>query len=205
MDYSKIVECVGLNQEDIFEIFEYGSHVYGTNAPDSDKDIVVIVRDGVECSDHIECGEYDIQIIHQSVFKQKLYDHDIMALECFFLNTLMYPFDYYEFELDLSKLRNSISKTSSNSWVKCKKKLTVEENCRKIGIKSLFHSFRIPSFGIQFATKGKIINFSIANDLWFEEFQPMIEDESWTWERINSEYKQRHNQLMTEFRKVTKK
>lgn len=104
------------------------------------------------------------------------------------------------FILDKAALRVEVSSKTSNSWVKCKKKLEAE-NDYVTGIKSLFHSFRMPIFGIQIAKYGKIVDYSEANSMWFEDFKPMLSERP-SWNTIKDIYQQRHNQLMTEFRKV---
>lgn len=197
---TQIASIVGLSSKDVMVLYSYGSRVYGTERPDSDYDYVIVTDKEGFVSEQGETAELSVQAYHIDEWKKLLERHDIMAMECNFS-----PYDDLTLPFTLSKgtLRSSISKVASNSWVKCKKKLTVEEDARLVGIKSLFHSFRIPMFGIQIATTGGIYDYSCANDLW-KEMEPLIESDT-TWEEIYEIYKPRHNELMTEFRKVAEK
>ena len=135
--------------------------------------------------------------------------HKIFALECIFQeekNGLFRP----AFKLEKSKLRKEISEKSSNSWVKCKKKLIVEHDF-KIGLKSLFHSFRIIDFGIQIARHGCINEYASARMCTLfngiMDNSPFLsadsaEDE---WNKISTKYKSLHNEMLTEFRKLAPK
>lgn len=197
---NQIASIVGLSSMDVLVLYLYGSRVYGTHRPDSDYDYVIVTEKEGFVSEQGDNGELNVQAYHLDEWKKLLERHDIMAMECNFTHydDLTFPFD-----VSLPKLRASISKVASNSWVKCKKKLTVETDSRNVGIKSLFHSFRIPMFGIQIATTGGIYDYGGANELW-KEMEPLI-DSDVTWDEIYEIYKPRHNELMTEFRKVAEK
>jgi hypothetical protein len=82
--------------------------------------------------------------------------------------------------------------------VKSKKKL--EQDDYYIGVKSLFHSLRIPMFATQVATYGKITNFSCANFIWNK-----IKSKRWTWEELDAEFRELRNEILTDFRKVAEK
>jgi hypothetical protein len=103
----------------------------------------------------------------------------------------------FHFKLNNSLLRNEISAKSSNSWVKASKKLTVEKNSEYIGKKSLWHSLRIVIFGIQIATKGKIVDYTAANYLYNEIINSGNDD----WSYYKDKYQSVFNGLCTEFRK----
>lgn len=200
----RIYELAGVPEDHVRTVYMYGSRVYGTHSPHSDHDYIVILDD--EVGAHKDAQQYDshsgdlsIHTYLYSSWKEHLANHKIFALECHSL----FPMDRkVEFTLDLPTLRKEISSKSSNSWVKCKKKLTVETGEFYVGIKSLFHSFRIPIFGIQIAQHGKVVDFSAANHIW-DELKHLPEDT--TWDELNAKYKARHNELMTEFRKHAEK
>jgi len=201
----EITKCHKLiNFDEVITITPYGSKVYGTTTEKSDLDFVVIhsgTNDELYTSDLI-----DVHFISLNTFKELLDKHDIMALEVYYWNKQHVPkskiLDLVEFKLDKVKLRKSISAIVNNSWVKAKKKMTLPEENSYIGLKSLFHSFRILDFGIQLAKSNKI-NFSSKNQFW-EELK-----ELWSatqeWDNFYKQYKQEHNHLMTEFRKVAPK
>lgn len=198
----------GLFQYRVLDIYPYGSRVYGTHSDKSDYDFIVIYEgwDGKSIPDkfnglQIDSAELNttLHLYDYGTWNQRLVDHKIDALECHFLQ----PNTDYPFTLDKTLLRKEISSVASNSWVKCKKKLEVEDDYYT-GIKSLFHSFRIPMFGRQIARDGSITNWYEATPLWERWFRPMLDSRP-TWEEIKTEFKPLHNELMTDFRKYAEK
>lgn len=190
--------------------YNYGSFVYGTNDEFSDKDYICVIED----TDIIPENEFQINhegndytFIKESKFVDDIKKHDITALECIFLTPDMFNGDndrfLIHFRYDENKLRASISAVCSNSWVKAKKKLTVEKDFdfRK-AIKSLFHSIRIYDFGSQIAKRGKIVDYSSCNDLWLN----MLSKETSTdWNYYREKYKPIWNKYHSEFVKLAKK
>lgn len=198
----QILNLVGLEESDIIAIYPYGSRVYGTNTFHSDYDYLLVYQgtkgqDGQQYDSHD--GKLSVHTYSAEAWQQHLNDHKIFAMEAFC--TMDVP--PFTFTLDKALLRKEISAKASNSWVKCKKKLEVADEYY-IGIKSLFHSFRIPMFGIQIATHGRITDFSVANKLWKDELEVVLLHRP-TWEDLKREYQPRHNALMTEFRKLAEK
>lgn len=201
----RIHKLAGISGDHVLAIYAYGSRVYGTQSETSDYDYIVVLDD--EAGESKDAQQYDshkgdlsVHTYLESSWESHLTNHKIFALEC----NSMFPLGRKDtFKLDLPTLRKEISGKASNSWVKCKKKLTVEVGEEYIGIKSLFHSFRIPIFGIQIAQHGKVVDFSAANHIWDE--LKVLDLKSITWEELNAKYKPLHNQLMTEFRKYAEK
>lgn len=179
----------------------YGSIVYGTNDEHSDTDIICIVNHIQTLTDPVKLNNIDFKVINNKDFQILLDEHDISAIECYFLSQEHIlrgsVQDNFTFTVNLGKLRNAFSQKSSNSWVKCKKKLTVEEGEERIGMKSLFHSLRIMDFGIQLATTGRIENFSSAN-----HYLKEIYEIGPNWELLNQKFKPIYNKLHSEFKKV---
>jgi len=179
-------------------VFPYGSRVYGTNSETSDYDYIIVSSIGYDPP------KPNITYYSKKEFQDKINEHEISALECIFL-----PGEYYQeiskqftFELDLPKLRSSISSKASNSWVKAKKKFTIEKDKDiYIGKKSLFHSLRIIDFGIQIARYKKIVDYSCTNDIWFEIRDNPSED----YNDYKTKYQPIYNSKMTEFRKLAPK
>jgi len=128
---------------------------------------------------------------------------DIRAIECMSIKEdWKYETQSFDYKLDLKKLRHSISSSSSNSWVKTKKKLYQGDN--SIAYKSLFHSLRILDFGIQIAKYNKIKNFetSQSDTLNKIQFLELLDDikKLKTWGKINNHYKKIYNTLRSEFK-----
>ena len=155
----------------------------------------VSYNEGYSWFDEVEDREYT----SESGFLKMIDDNDIVALEAIFLpdgpafGLTSKLKEYRErFKLDKWKLRENVSHICSNSWVKCKKKLTVEKDYNlRIAQKSLFHSLRIYMFGIQIAEQGKIVDYQCAKDLWKE-----IENvENPTWEYYKEKYQPMFNSL----------
>ena len=181
-------------------IYVFGSRVYGTSGYDSDWDFIMIANNAVS-NQEIRSGDFNIHVIVPDEFEKMLKAHHPGAIECFFapqefrlLETIK-----FDFKISISSLRHSFSHVSSNSWVKCKKKL--EQGDYYIGVKSLFHSLRIPMFGIQIVKDGFISDFSCANKI----YDIIFSRNDWTWEELDEKFRTLRNQILTDFRKVTQK
>lgn len=195
-----IIRASGLHPTRIFNVYIFGSRVYGTYNNKSDWDIIMVANNSVE-STEVRNGLYNIHIYTPDKFKVDLEWHRINNLECIYAPewAKLKEDINYTLKIDNKKIRHAISHISSNSWVKCKKKLNVA-NEYKIGVKSLFHSIRIPMFGTQIMKYGEIKDFTCANNIWYE-----IRNKRWTWEELNKEFKPLYNKQLTEFRKYAPK
>lgn len=175
----------------ILHLYSYGSRVYGCNKPDSDFDFIIITNQNEDKIDSIISNDGKINATLYSLegFKKAIDNHEISVLEAIFLEKNF----IWDFDLDINKLRHSISQKSSNSFVKAKKKLIDNEII--IAKKSLFHSLRMILFGIQIVKFGKINDYSEANYL----FEEIINSES-EWILWKEKYGEMRNKLMSEFR-----
>lgn len=177
----------------------FGSNVYKTNRNESDWDIKLIAN-GTMSNVELRRGIFNIHIITPQDFEQQLKEHKPGSVEC-----VLGPDEFrikdgdFPFKLSIPSLRHSFSHTSSNSWVKAKKKL--QKGDYEVGIKSLFHSLRIPMFGTQIAEHGKIIDWTVANDI----HKKLWSRYDWTWGELDEEFREQKNNILTEFRKVTNK
>jgi predicted nucleotidyltransferase len=194
-----IIKEAKIHKSKVKCIYLYGSRVYGTENENSDWDFIMIANNSVP-NVEIKGDNYNIHIITPDEFKMMLKIHHPGAIECFFSEPhcrLLETVDW-DFELKISSLRHMYSHVSSNSWVKCKKKL--EQDDYYIGIKSLFHSLRIVMFGIQLATENKISDFKCANHI-FDK----IMSKKWTWNELDNEFRSLKNELNSKFKMVTYK
>lgn len=181
-------------------IYVFGSQVYGTSNYQSDWDFIMIANHNVS-NQEIKSGDFNIHVIVPDEFSKMLKAHHPGAIECFYAPKEFRLLENikFEFKLSIPSLRHSFSHVSSNSWVKCKKKL--EQGDYYVGIKSLFHSLRIPMFGIQIAKDGYISDFSCANKI-----NDLISSKNdWTWEELDEKFRSLRNQILSDFRKVTQK
>ena len=197
-----IIEKSGIHPTRIFNVYIFGSRVYGTNKKDSDWDIIMVANNSVE-STEIRNGLFNIHVYTPDKFKKDLDWHRINNLECIFAPNfaiLKEEINYRsDFKLDISKLRHASSHISSNSWVKAKKKITISDEYH-IGIKSLFHSIRIPMFSKQIVENGSIIDFKSANYIWFD----LIKNR-YNWDELENKYKPVRNKVNSEFRSISYK
>jgi predicted nucleotidyltransferase len=191
-----ILKAAKMHKSRAFNIYLFGSRVYGTNSEDSDWDIIIVGNNSVE-SIEIKHELYNIHVYTPKKFKEDLDWHTPKNLECIFAPDWAKLKEDIKFELkiDHSKLRHATSHVSSNSWIKAKKKLLVADEY-KIGVKSLFHAIRIPMFSEQIATFGCIVDFQCANWIW----NRIIEKE-WVWEDLHKEFRELHKSVLTDFRK----
>lgn len=202
MNFENVISQLELDFK-ILNMYQYGSQVYGCTNPKSDYDLMVIVE-GNFPEKHIVIEEVEITIYGEEQFQKMINEHEISALECLFLSEefIVKATKQFNFILNLSKLRESLSCKSSNSWVKAKKKFSIEKDFNPyIARKSLFHSFRILHFGVQIAMHGKIINYQEVNLLLYE----ILDNPSEKWEDYKVKYQLSYNNIRSKFREVCPK
>lgn len=176
-------------------IYTYGSFVYKTNDSRSDHDFIIVGDFKESREEKRKFG--DLKILTKNDFLKFLNSHETFALECFFLSSeLKITPNIFEFSLNKETLKKSLSKRSSNSWVKAKKKLSIEKEIR-IAQKSLFHAFRIIDFGIQILKTGSITNFSSSNEILLK-----LKTLPNSWDSWENEFKQKYNKIRSEFRNI---
>lgn len=184
--------------------FQRGSTLFGTRDELSDTDLGCIVDDGHDMSGltHTEEAGFenrlysgtlvkdgvvtDIQYVREGDFIDMVEEHRVFALEALFQE----PCAGYlkHFTLDRWRLRQEFSAVSSNSWVKAKKKMTVEKDLdMRCGAKSLFHSIRILMFAVQIARHGKITHYNCGTTLHGEIMEDLAG--GFGWEDFDRKYK----------------
>lgn len=201
-----VIRASRIHPSRVFNVTLFGSQVYGTATADSDFDIIMVANNSVE-STEIRNGLFNIHVYTPDKFKSDMEWHRINNLECIFAPdwAKLKETIEYDFKLDVTKLRHATSHISSNSWVKARKK--IEQGDYYIGIKSLFHSIRIPMFATQIAKSGRIYDFTCANFIWkkltIDRFFTV--NSKWTWEELDDEFRLLRNKTLTQFRSVTTK
>lgn len=205
LDKNKILKELNLKNDDIFNIYQYGSRVYGTFDKNSDWDFIIVANQVEDKIDSVvnESGTINATIYSIKGFMNALNNHDISVLECFFLPKRFIVQEDIKFTLNLNSvsLRQSISEKASHSWCKAKKKFLVEEDYDYVvARKSFFHSLRIIMFGIQLAKDGHLFDYQKANHIWYE----IIRTEA-DWHILKAKYQDMKNSLLTEFRKLAPK
>ena len=189
------------NNDEIYAIYKYGSHVYGTTRHDSDYDFIIVTDDD-ESINNVDVPSVDINSYTLEEFQHKLDNNEMWALECVF-STPVYSKHTFNVTIDIHKLRAFVSRYSSQTFHKAKKKFTSpydKEGELLRGKKSLFHSLRVIMFGIQIAKHQKIIDYQEANNYLIE----IMNNPSDKWEDYIY-LKLEYNALMTAFRKLAPK
>lgn len=204
LNIDSMLDKLSLSKDLVLNIYMYGSKVYGCN-PKGDLDLIIVTS--IKSKDkynQISINDIDATIYREDTFRELIEKHNIAVLECLFLSDdkILFKHKNFNFKLNLNSLRTSISQITSNSFVKTKKKLTVEKDYNPyIGKKSLFHSLRILMFGTQIAKYGKIIDYTEANYLWDE----IVLNESNDWNYYKENYQSVYNDLCSKFREVAPK
>ena len=202
-----------IRSEKVKGVYLYGSRLYGVADEKSDYDYIVIV-DMIK-NDYLqyESKELDIHVISESYYKKLLDKHSIMALEVYY-HSKDFLQDYFEFNLSLDTLRRKISAVVSNSWAKARKKLDIPEEDDYLGLKSLFHSIRILSYGIDIARDGNIDFKNVlinpdsrekisCSNLWNRILQKY--ESGWRWVEFKKKYTPLQNSNATLFRLLAPK
>lgn len=188
--------------EDALFISHYGSFVYGTFIEGvSDKDYIAVIPDIYKSFNGTQYDVYNRQYTFytKSYWENMLMSNDVTAIETFFLPEKFILKNEYNFKTIINKefIRREFSATASNSFVKAKKKLTIEKDFNpRIAKKSLWHALRILNFGIQIIEQGKITDYSSMNYLYNEIVNCEIDD----WEYYKEKYKPLYNSLKTKFK-----
>lgn len=190
----------GLRDQSVL-IFPYGSRVYGTAKADSDHDYNAVILDkrNIETGEEYRHGDTNVHMYTKNDWQHQLNEHKIHTLEAYYLPDGICR-NHFNFDLDLPRLRATLSEKASHSFVKAKKKIEKERDFY-IGWKSLFHSLRILTFGAQIAEMGRITDYSAANHFWTE----ILTEPHYEWEWYKDKYQPVYNELATKFRKVAPK
>lgn len=183
-------------------MYTYGSHVYGTNVEGSDEDYIVVLSHARETHELIERDNKSFVIHDETSLQRGIWAHEPYALETYFLASKHRLKDTvkWDFKLETRVLRESFSQKASHSWVKAKKKIEVEADYKR-GKKSLFHSLRILTFGLQLAEEGKITDFGAANEWWWDIYT----NPSTKYEDYLKQFRPIYNGLCTKFREAAPK
>lgn len=183
----------------ILNIYLHGSRVYGTASEKSDYDYICVVEDDFFTKEILVEGNHDYHFVKEGDWIKKCKDNHLDFCECYFLPADCKIKETFRPELVIEKpkIRANFSHIASNSFVKCKKKLTVEKDYDPyIGKKSLWHSFRILMFGIQILESGKINDYSCANFLYDE----IVNNPENNWSYYKENYGQLYNNYKSKFR-----
>lgn len=206
-------------KNEVLAIIPYGSQVY-KNKQSEDYDFMVVVESPFAEKTIHNRSDIDITIVDKHTFLEKCELNYVRELELLF--TPDNVDNYYstpEFKSEIFCLRKNVlnpnfmrtqfSQKTSNSYVKAKKKIILNDDYDyMVSLKSLWHSIRILDFGKQLLEKGNI-DFSSMNDLYkeIENDYKMLhyEDKEEMWNKIHEKYKPIFNEKHSELKKLCPK
>lgn len=199
IDLKEVLDVAKVHPYRAIAAYVYGSRVYGTSDGQSDWDISLIAKTSVEAIE-IKTEKFNIHVYTWDRWIADLEWHNPKNLECHFAPdwAVLLEKQRHNLVINEARLRHAVCHVSSNSWVKARKK--IEGGEYRTGVKSLFHSIRIPMFGTQVASTGSIGDFSCANELWKE-----IDSKEWDWSSLDERFRNERNSVLTEFRKFASK
>lgn len=194
--YQIILKDFHLKDEDVINVYPFGSKIYGTDDYKSDWDFVVVVKDGVVDKDIRKSShnQINVNIFTETSFLAAVKRHRMSMLECIFLpsDKLLKNSKTYSFKLDIKSLHQYIITKSLEDWGKARLKFDQQDVSY---IKSIFHSIRTLRFGIQLAENNNI-EYSSCNDLWHELNNNFVFD---SWRDCNAHYCKYNLKLVKEF------
>ncbi len=163
----EICERFNLNENDISNIYQYGSRVYGTFTEDSDWDYIVVHKksmiDGKSFKINARTSEDGkIQIIQYSKggFLDAINRYEMSALECLWLQPEQILKETIKFSLqrlDPVDFPKQIIIKASASWhagISC-----LDEGNNLLAKKNMFHSLRILQFALQIKNNNCISDY----------------------------------------------
>ena len=186
-----------IEDKEVLNIYIYGSQVYGIANKNSDTDYIVITDK--EKREDYKVDDIDFNFYTKDEWIDLANRNEIVFIECIFLDGKFKLKETFipEYEIEIKKVRHEFSQKASNSFVKCKKKLTIEKDYDPyIGKKSLFHSLRILKFGIFLLDNG-YLKYNIANGY----YKDIVLNEDNDWLYFKDKYQPEYNKLKSEFRK----
>lgn len=174
-----------LNIEDeILNIYCYGSRIYGTADENSDSDYIIVtksamLKSGAFKQNAISNKDRSIQgiIYSRGGFMDAINNYDISAHECLSLPEdkiikAKWPFKVQKW--DTKEMVKKIITKASNSWHTAD--LQAKDGWIYPAKKGIFHALRILHFGLQLKEHQKIVDFEECNFIW-EDFRLIEEDD----------------------------
>ncbi len=163
--YSMILKDFQLKDNDIVNVYPFGSKIYQTDSYKSDWDFIVLLKDGIPIKNNRlkSNNQLNVNLFSETEFNNSLKKHRMSSLECIFLpeEKLLKNSKKIPFNLDLDKLRVYAIDKSQEDWGKAKRAFS---NNSHDMIKSVFHAFRTLEFAKQIIDNKKIVDYSSANN-----------------------------------------
>jgi hypothetical protein len=169
--------------EDILNIYAYGSRIYGTADEKSDSDYIIVtkssmLKSGAFKQNAISNQSRTIQgvLYSRGGFQDAINNYDISALECMSLeegNIIQNKWPFKIQKWDNREMAKKIIQKVSASWHIAD--LQAKDDWKYQAKKGIFHALRILHFGLQLKEHQRIVDFECCNYIW-EDFK-LIEDD----------------------------
>ncbi len=173
LNAEQILEELKINEE-VLNIYQYGSQVYGTTNENSDQDFIIVtkgsfLKSGAFKQNAISNSDRTIQgvLYSRSGFQDAINNYDISALECLSLDSDKVVRSKWLFKIqkwdpkEMSK--NIISKASGSFHLA---DLQAKDGEKAMAKKGVFHALRILHFGLQLKDHQRVVNFKECNWIW---------------------------------------
>ena len=173
MKYTAEEICNSLNLDinEIWNIFPYGSQIYGTADEYSDFDYIIVYKRSILPSgsfkdNAISSSDREIQgtCYSRGGFIDAINNYQMSALECLFLPEDMIvkkTFDFKISKFDKKEFSKKVITLASSSWHNAI--LSYKDDNFEYVSKNIYHALRILNFGIQIKETGKIYDFGSMN------------------------------------------
>lgn len=210
LNAKNICNALGIVEEEVVNIYPYGSRVYGTDDEFSDDDFIIVFKSSMIKSKHgnyntfknnaISSNDGDIQGVCYSRggFIDAINNYDVAAWECLSLPEekvikSKWPFKVQKYE-EKQMVKSIITKASSSWHIAGKASSYGNYDQAEKGV---FHALRILDFGLQIKENQKIVNFSSSNHIWDKL---LLNEDEFTKKEIK-EYMPLRDELMEKIRK----
>jgi len=188
LHYQKYLNFHKITDKDVLNVYIVGSHLYGNSCPESDIDLVVIVKNSCEKMFHhseivhkihkeeeiknipfrYENNGIDITTYTQDLFTNHLEKNLIKSILCLYVPQrfrLKETINFLEMlKLDFNRLRESIYSIAWKVFLRGRYIIRKEPEKEHLGKKNIVHAIRYFLYGIQIAKNQKIVDYSCANE-----------------------------------------
>jgi hypothetical protein len=169
----EICEKLGLDIKDIWNIYPYGSHVYGNAGEDSDSDYIIVFKQSILPSGAFKdnaksSDDYEIQgtCYSRGGFIDAINNYQMSVLEAIFLPDEMIVKKTFNFKMNKFEEKQFSKKVitlASASWHNAV--LSYKDDNFEYVDKNIYHALRILDFGYQIKEHGKIVDYGSCNEL----------------------------------------
>jgi len=199
--YSLILTNCNIKDENVINVYPFGSKVYKTDNYKSDYDYILVSNKDFNKEDRRKFSNINVNIYSENYFLEQLKRHRMSTLECFFLPKdllLKETKQYNNFKINSVALQKYALEKSNEDWTRALKLSIIKEE--SLFVKAIFHSLRTLDFAKQIIESGQIINYQSCNDYW--EDLLACKERSYLWDPyVIQYYTDEYYKLITEVSK----